>query len=325
MIGRVLLTSLSLPVMPLATAPIIPFPNIFVVIMVIAVAVVALVASVLFYIIVRFRGEPDAESPSQNHGNTRLEIVWTVLPTLLLVGLFGYMVANMRQGPTPGANLPAGQEPDIIVIGHQWWWEVRYPKQGDVVNANEVHLPVGRRVLVQLMSADVQHDFWVPQLGQKMDLYPNKINYLWLEAQEPGNYQGVCAEFCGNQHAWMRILAIAQPQAEYDAWIDAQRSSAQAEQPDSAQVAQGRQLFAQYACGNCHAIAGTAWTAQAAPSLTNYSARQTISAGVLPHTPENLARYLRNPQAVKPGIYMPNFRLSEPEVQALVAYLESLK
>ena len=314
---------------PLAAASSIPFSPFFVALMVLAVAVSAMVVVLLAVILVRYREREGAPLPPQAHGNKQLEIAWTVAPVILLLGLFGWMVWEMVRGLTPGRELPEGNDPDIIVVGHQWWWEIRYPKHGDVVTANEVYLPVGQPMLVQLTSADVQHDFWVPQLGQKMDMYPGKTNYTWLRARVAGDYHGACAEFCGAQHAWMRILAIALPQAEFDAWIEAQRASNQPpvgladRPPDPAGV--GRQLFDRYACGSCHAIAGTEHTGQAAPALTNYSARRTISAGVLEHTPENLALYLRNPHAVKPGLLMPNFRLAESEVQALVAYLESLR
>ena len=323
----------SSPGIPLVLAPLdaygIPFTPSFVVLMILAAAVVAMVGGLLGYIVLRFRGGPDAPIPPQEHGNRRLEIAWTVVPALVVAALLGYTVFTMVNGPTPGSELPPGGDPDIIVVGHQWWWEVRYPKQGDVVTANELYLPVGRRLLVQLESRDVQHDFWVPQLGQKMDMYPGKVNHLWLEAKAAGEYQGACAEYCGTEHAWMRILAIAVPQAEFDAWIEEQRASAQPPAafgergPDP--IASGNQLFAQYGCGSCHAIAGSAYDGRAAPALTNFSARRTISAGVLEHTPENLARYLHDPQEVKPGVLMPNFRLQDWEVQALVAYLESLR
>ena len=307
---------------PLAV-PRIPFDGPFVYLMVSAVAVALLVAGLLTASLLRSRRQQDVAVPPQVHGHRNLEIGWTAVPALVVAILFLFTFVAMRRGPTPGTGVPAGQQPDIEVIGHQWWWEIRYPKHGGVTTANEVHLPVGSRLLVQLNSADVQHDFWVPELGQKMDMYPNKTNYLWLEAREPGTYLGVCAEFCGTQHAWMRIRAIAQPPAEFDGWVATQRDSAQPAGGD--QAAQGKQLFARYACGNCHAIAGSEFSGQAAPALTNFSGRQTIAAGVLENTPDNLARYLRNPHAVKPGNHMPNFRLSEAEVQALVAYLEGLK
>jgi cytochrome c oxidase subunit II len=309
----------------------IPFSPLFTTLMVLAAAVVGLVTALLIVIVTRSRGGLDTPIPPQEHGNRRLEIAWTVAPAVVVAALLGVTVVAMANGPTPGSGLPRERgDPDIIVVGHQWWWEVRYPKQG-VVTANDVYLPAGQLLLVQLESVDVQHAFWVPQLGQKMDMYPGKVNHLWLDTREkaPGEYQGVCAEFCGTQHAGMRVLAVVVPQAEFDAWVEAQRGSTQPPPafgergPDP--TALGSQLFSQYACGSCHAIAGTEYNAQAAPALTNYSARRTISAGVLPHTRENLARYLHDPHEVKPGVLMPNFRLKDWEVEALVAYLESLR
>ncbi len=219
----------SSPGIPIALVPLqaygIPFSPLFVVLMVLAAAVAGLVLGLLGYIILRFRGGPDASIPRQDHGNQRLEIAWTVAPSIVVAGLLGATVVVMTNGPTPGSGLPQERgDPDIVVVGHQWWWEIRYPKQG-VATANEVYLPAGQLLLVQLESADVQHDFWVPPLGQKMDMYPGKTNHLWLDTREkaPGDYQGVCAEFCGTQHAGMRILAIVVPQAEFDSWVEPRR------------------------------------------------------------------------------------------------------
>lgn len=303
---------------------IIPFNDLFALIMFLAVAVSMMVLLILGYLLARFRARDDEAIPEQSHGNRRLEIAWTAIPALIIAALFTYMLIGMFQGPTPGNVGAHGQDPDIIVIGHQWWWEVRYPKNGNVVTANEVHIPVGKRLIVNLTSADVQHTFWVPQLSQKMDLIPGHINYIYLDAAAAGNYQGACAEFCGLQHAGMRILLVAEPQAQFDAWLAAQRGAAQVPSSDP-QVQRGQQVFSQSACANCHAIAGTAYAGNAAPDLTNFSTRQTIASGVLPHTPANLKRFLRDPQAVKPGVQMPNFRLNDADLDALVAYLESLK
>jgi cytochrome c oxidase subunit 2 len=313
---------------PLDTVPTIPFNSLFTFLMVGAFLVSILIALLVVAILLRARRQTGM--PRQEQGNTRLEVAWTVVPALVVFFIFGFMLYEMRRGPTPGKDIPQGQQPDIEVIGHQWWWEFRYPKQGGVITANELHLPEGRRVLVSLTSADVQHDFWVPELGQKMDLYPGKYNYLYLEASPPQTYLGVCAEYCGTQHAWMRIRVVVQPQADFDAWA-AQLRAAPAPQGD--QATRGAQLFEQYACGSCHMIAGTPHRGStdpesdqiAAPPLTNFATRQTISAGVVPNTPEHLADYLRDPQAVKPGVLMPNFRLGDDEIAALVAYLTSLK
>lgn len=306
------------------TRSIIPFNDLFALIVFLAVAVSLMVLLILGLLLARFRGRDGDPIPLQNHGNRRFEIAWTVVPALIIFALFVYMLAGMFKGPTPGNVGAQGQDPDIIVIGHQWWWEVRYPKYGNVTTANEVHIPVGQRLLVNLTSADVQHSFWVPQLSQKMDLYPGHLNYIFLDAAAPGNYQGACAEFCGLQHAWMRILVVAEPRDQFEAWLAAQRRPGRAP-ASNALAGRGEQLFGQLACANCHSIAGTAFVGQAAPDLTNFGARQTIATGVLANDPANLKRFLANPQAVKPGVQMPNFRLSDSDLDALVAYLESLK
>lgn len=307
-----------------------------------------LVTGLLAYALLRTRKHGD-ELPRQTTGDRRLELIWTVIPALVLISVFAYTIVDMSTSPTPGPGLPEGQQPDVIVTGYQYWWRYEYPpgrlhaQPASIVTANELHIPVGRRILVQLEADLVQHDYWIPQLGKKFDMYPGKTNHLWLEAKEPGEYEGVCAEYCGHQHAYMRILAIAEPQDQFEAWAAAHLSSeppsppAQAprasnspsylKQPETDSpilanpipadvneqarlAAQGRQLFGQLACGTCHAIAGTEWQAQAGPSLTAYSQRRIISSGVMHHTPKNLAIYLKNPQAIKPGIYMPNYRLS---------------
>lgn len=326
MTARQLLPSLLIP--PLDTSPTIPFNALFTFLMVGAFLVAILIAVLVTMALLRARRQ--TTMPFQDPGNTRLEMTWTIIPAFVVIFIFGFMFYEMRRGPTPGTGLPAGQQPDVVAIGHQWWWEFRYPKLGDVATANELHIPTGQRMLVALTSDDVQHDFWVPELGQKMDLYPGKMNYLYLEPGEARTYLGVCAEYCGTQHAWMRIRVVAQPQAEFDAWA-AQLRAAPA--PVGDQATRGAQLFTQYACGSCHMIAGTehrgstdpASTRIGAPPLTNFATRQTISAGVLTNTPEHLAQYLRDPQAVKPGVLMPNFRLSDDEVAALVAYLSGMK
>lgn len=304
----------------LSLTPFIPFDSLFTFLMVAAIAVAVMIAILLGVSLVRARRQTTLPQPS--FGNRRLEITWTVIPALSLVFIFSFMFYELRRGPTPGAGIPESQQPDVEVIGHQWWWEFRYPKAGGVATANELHLPVGQLVLVSLTSVDVQHDFWVPQLGQKMDLYPNKTNHLWLQAPAPDTYLGACAEFCGTQHAWMRIRVIAQSQADYDAYLARLRA---APPPQGALATQGQQTFDRLTCGTCHAIAGTRHNGRAAPDLTNFGSRQTISAGVLSNTPENLVHYLRNPQAVKPGVLMPNFGLSDDDIAALVAYLEGLK
>ncbi len=305
----------------------IPMTVPFLVLMLLAVAVSLLIGVLVAYVIVRYRRRPGDGEPRQIHGNRNLEIVWTAIPALVLVALFGFLLFSMLTDPTAGTDIPSGREPDIVVTGNQWWWEFYYPASG-VVTANEMHLPAGRRVLVQLKAEGVIHDFWIPQLGPKMDMIPGHPNYTWLEAKEPGIYNGACAEFCGLQHAWMRIYVVAQQPEEFDAWI---RDQLESSPPPVTPLAQrGKEIFLgrtpeARTCASCHAIRGTPANGQAGPELTDFGNRATISAGVMKNTPQNLALYLENPQEVKPGIYMPNFRLSEEEILALTAYLESLK
>lgn len=312
---------LALPAADSVFGQAIPFSNLFILITVLAVLVVLLVIGLLAYSLLRTRRRPADGLPPQDFGNRRLEITWTAIPAAIVLTLFALTFLDMRTGATPGTNPPETQQPDVIAIGHQWWWEFRYPQAG-FATANELHLPVGKQIVVHLTTADTQHGFWIPPLGQKMDIYPNKTNYLFLYAEEPGAYQGVCSEYCGTQHAWMRILAVAQPQADYDAWVQAQRAGAVP--PPTRAAERGRQLFVERTCANCHALTGLS-EARAAPDLTHFASRTTISSGVLPNTRENLTRYLADPQAVKPGVLMPNFRLSRDDLEALVAYLESLK
>lgn len=280
--------------------------------------ILLIIVGAVLYSLMRFRRRPDQGEPRPIFGNVRLELVWTILPLIIVTALFFASVGIMRAIEPPGD----GQEPDLIVIGHQWWWEVRYPKTG-VITANEVHLPVGQKLLVQLESADVIHSFWVPQLGRKKDLVPGHTNQLWLQADRPGTYLGACAEYCGVQHAWMRLRVIAQPPAAFAAWTQAQLQTPVT--PATGEAAQGAKRFQQLTCVNCHAIAGTPAQARVAPDLTHLASRQTLAAGVLENNAANLTAWLTDPQAVKPGNHMPRFGLGSDDVQALVAYLETLQ
>ena len=277
----------------------------------------ALVTGLVIYAVWRFRDRGGPGEPRQYPGNRRLEIAWTIAPALLVTGLFGATAANMR------AIDPPGQDPDIVVTGYSWWWRVEYPKAG-FVTANEIHIPVGARVLFQLQAADVIHSFWVPELGPKRDMIPGQSDAtLWLMADRPGVFQGACSEYCGAQHAWMRLRVVALPQAEYDAWVSRQQAAAATAAGD--EVARGAQLFQRQTCVNCHAIRGTPAAAQAGPDLTHLASRATLGAGVIENTPENLARWIVDPHAIKPGVQMPGYPLPEADLRALVAYLGSLE
>ncbi|HEX4330520.1 MAG TPA: cytochrome c oxidase subunit II [Usitatibacter sp.] len=224
------------------------------------------------------------------------------------------------------ASLPGEGALHIEVTGHQWWWAVHYDDaQLDRVfdTANEIHVPVGRPVIVSLESADVIHSFWVPNLHGKKDLIPGHTTSISLRADKPGIYRGQCAEFCGLQHAFMAFEVVASPPAEYEAWAQAQRRPAA--EPSDAQAQHGKELFMSGTCMLCHAIDGTTAGARMAPNLTHVASRRTLAAGTLENTPQNLAAWILDPQKAKPGAQMPAHPLDGSDLGALVAYLETLK
>ena len=291
--------------------------NLFVVTLIVMGMVILLVTSLVLYAAVRFRARPGRAEPKQQFGIPRLEIGWTVATALVLMVFFGFTVTVMNSVEPSDAHGGA-----IVVIGHQWWWEVRYPGTG-VVTANEIHLPVGQRMLVSVTSDDVIHDLWLPQLGGKMDLVPGQTNHMYLEADQAGTYFGACAEFCGAEHAWMYVRAIAQPPAQYQAWLNQQKQADAL--PASGLAAAGAKLFSQLSCAACHVIYGTTAQAQIGPNLSHVGSRQTLAAGLLSNTAANMAAWIRDPQALKPGTHMPDLQLSSQQVSILTAYLESLK
>jgi cytochrome c oxidase subunit 2 len=276
-----------------------------------------IVAGIIVFALMRFRwreGEPD---PHQLAGNRTVEIIWTVIPCLIVVALFVLTARAMSLSDPPPAP-----EPDLVVTGHQWWWEGRYPKSGVVV-ANEFHIPVGRPMSLRLEAADVLHEFWVPELARKITAVPGHPNHIWLEADKPGTYLGICSEFCGTEHAWMHFLIVAQSQAEFDAWEKAQLQPAV--MPKGSSATNGFALFQNTICASCHAINGTAARSQVGPDLTHFASRRQLGAGITDNTPENLHRWLLDPQRVKPGVKMPDFKFTDEQVTQLVDYFETLK
>lgn len=224
------------------------------------------------------------------------------------------------------ARLPLQQPIHVEVTAHQWWWTVKY-KDGPVSEtfetANEIHVPVGRPVLIELKSGDVIHSLWVPSLAGKRDLIPGRTTTIAFQADQPGIYRGQCAEFCGFQHAFMAFEVQAQPPAEFAQWRQAQLQPAP--EPTDAQAQRGKQLFQSIQCAMCHAVQGTIAQAHKAPDLTHVASRRTIAAGTLPNTAENLASWITDPHQHKPGVNMPANRMSDEDLFALVAYLETLK
>ncbi len=283
-------------------------------------AIFVTVAALLTYSIVRFRrrpGQPDREPP-QVYGSNQIEIAWTVLPILIV---FVLTMATVRvifaiQGKAPAGALP------VTVVGHQWWWEFRYPSLG-IVTANELHVPVSGQnspgiSFLRLESADVAHSFWIPQLAGKTDVIPNRVNYMWIQPTVTGIFLGNCAEFCGTQHAGMLLRAVVQTPAEFADWASSQKQNAQV-------AATGSALFLSLACVDCHTIRGTSAAGTFGPDLTHLASRQTLAAGVMPNTPKNLRSWLQDPDSWKPGSLMPNMQLTGPQLDQLTAYLEQLK
>jgi cytochrome c oxidase subunit 2 len=279
--------------------------------------ILALVTGLVAYACFKFRARP-GRVPRQVFGHTWAERSWTVLPLLLLASMFGLTIVTVDDTDPP----PPRNNPDLIVIGHQWWWEFRYPHSG-AVTAYELHLPVNRRFVTRIQAADVIHDFSVMQLGRKMDAIPGYWNYMWLGADRIGTYPGFCNEFCGAEHAWMQFKVVVQNSSDYTAWL--KQEAAPAATPVTDQEKRGLQLFQQKSCSNCHTIRGTNAKADIGPDLTHIGSRSAIGSGVLRNTTHNLLLWLKNPQDIKPGVHMPNMQLNDPDAQALVAYLESLK
>ncbi|HEY3357639.1 MAG TPA: cytochrome c oxidase subunit II [Polyangia bacterium] len=287
--------------------------DLFTLSLVVLAGIVVLVVFLVVYIGIRFRARRAAAGePAQVGGRLWLEVGWTLGPFALLAFLSVYTVRTMVRADPPFHHRPA----DVLVVGHQWWWELRYPS--GIVTANEMHVPAGRQLVVRVESADVIHDFWVPQLARKIDATPGHPVHLWLMADRPGVYEGACAEYCGLQHAWMRIRVVADAPADFDAWQRRLLTPPPALQGDAAR---GAKLFSSKTCASCHAIAGTAATARFGPDLSHLRARQTLAGGVIANGKDGLARWLAAPERLKPGSYMPNLHLAPEEVRLITEYL----
>ena len=287
-------------------------------------AIFVVVFALLAYSVVKFRkrNDDDGHEPPQVYGSNQVEVAWTVIPILIVVALFmatARVIADIQK-PSPPANAI-----EVVAIGHQFWWEYRYPGLR-VVTANELHVPVSdpqhpTPTFIKLLSADTDHSFWVPRLAGKTDLIPNHPNNMWIDPHEPGLYLGQCAQYCGTQHAKMLLRVYVQPRGEFDRWIQQQREPASTRDV----VSEGRRVFETTACINCHAVAGTVANGRFGPDLTHLMSRETIAAGAALNTPENLRLWIQKPDAIKPGSLMPAMELSDRELDAVTAYLETLK
>jgi cytochrome c oxidase subunit II len=292
-------------------------------ILIVATVVFVAVTGALIYMVIRFRTRPDSPPARQIAGHQRLEIILAAIPTVVLFVVLFFTISTMFALAQPNdANTLT-----VKAIGHQWWWEFQYPGQ-KIVTADELYIPVNTTVHIELVSDNVIHSFWVPQLGGKTDVIPGHNNTMWLKADKPGEYRGLCTEFCGTQHAHMDFLVKSVSNDDFQAWVT--REQASAANPTSPLETQGKQAFTQKGCAGCHLIDGVNQPskAQIGPNLTHFGSRQLIAGWVLDNTTENLKAWIRDAQAVKPGSDMPAFaqdRLSDSDLDALVAYLESLK
>lgn len=287
-------------------------------------AIFLVVAGLLTYAIIRYRRRAgdDGREPPQVYGSNPIELAWTTLPVLIA------FVLTLITGRTIYIVHAAPQPPDALrvrVIGHQWWWEFRYPSLG-IVTANELHVPVSdpahpRPTFLTLESADVAHSFWVPRLAGKTDVIPNRRNEMWLDPHRAGTYLGQCGEFCGSEHALMLIRVVAQPPAQFAQWVAAQQRPATRDPGAAA----GRDLFLHTACVNCHTVRGTPAAGRFGPDLTHLMSRATIGAGAALNSPAHLKVWLDDPATIKPDVLMPAMNLSPADLNQVVAYLASLR
>ena len=287
-------------------------------------AIFVVVFALLAYSVVKFRkrNNDDGHEPPQVYGSNQVEVAWTVIPILIVVALFmatARVIADIQKTSPPANAI------EVVAIGHQFWWEYRYPGL-HVVTANELHVPVSdpqhpTPTFIKLLSADTDHSFWVPRLAGKTDLIPNHPNNMWIDPHEPGLYLGQCAQYCGTQHAKMLLRVYVQPRDEFERWIQQQREPAST----SDVVSEGRRVFETTACINCHAVAGTVANGRFGPDLTHLMSRETIAAGAALNNPEKLRLWIQKPDAIKPGCLMPAMELTDRELDAVTAYLETLK
>ncbi len=286
-------------------------------------AIFLIVGGLLAFTIVRFRRKADdGHEPAQVYGSNQIEIAWTVIPVLIV---FVLTMATARVVVAiQNKHIPADAL-QVTVIGHQWWWEIRYPGFG-IVTANELHVPVSiaakpALTFLKLESADVAHSFWVPQLSGKTDLIPNRTNSMWIDPRQEGTFLGNCAEYCGMQHANMLLRVIVQSPADFEKWVAAQKLDASY----SAENEAARDSFLSLSCVNCHTVSGTPASGVFGPDLSHLMSRDTLGSGVIPNQPENLRAWVKNPQEIKPGNLMPNMQLNSRELDEVVTYLSSLK
>ena len=289
-------------------------------------AIFLAVGGLLLYVVVRYRHRAHdanaSQEPPQIYGSNQIELSWTVIPILIVVMLFlatARIILATQDHPKPADAL------DVTVIGHQFWWEYRYPQLG-IVTANELHIPVNdphhpTPTYLTMSSADTDHSFWVPRLAGKTDLIPNRVNTMWIDPETAGLYLGQCAQYCGTQHAKMLLRVYADSPADFAAWVARQQRPA-VEDPSAAE---GQAVFQHNACISCHTVGGSVATGRFGPDLTHVASRDTIASGAVPNTPENVRAFVKDPANFKPGALMPPMHLNDHDLDAVTAYLMSLK
>jgi len=287
-------------------------------------AIFIIVAGLLTYAVIRFRrrADDDGTEPAQIYGSGPVEAAWTIVPFLIVIVLTlttARVIQEVQDARQPASAL------EVQVIGHQWWWEFRYPKLG-IVTANELHVPMSQDkhplpTFLDLRSADVVHSFWVPRLAGKTDLIPNKINSEWIQPERTGLFVGQCAKYCGTQHAKMLLRVYVETPEAFENWVKQQKQQAE----NNPAAAAGRLVFERTACINCHTISGTVANGRFGPDLTHLMSRVTLGSGALENSRESLRAWIKSPDKFKPGVLMPAMNLSDPDLDQLVAYLTTLK
>jgi cytochrome c oxidase subunit 2 len=306
-----------------ASTPAKSIADLSVFVLVITGVIFAVVFALLVYAIIKFRGREKNAShePAQVYGSTQIELAWTIIPILIVVVLFlatARVIHAIQDAPEPAGAL------DVIAIGHQYWWEFRYPKLG-IVTANELHIPVSAPdhptpTFLQLLSADTDHSFWVPELAGKTDLIPNHPNRMWMDPQRTGVFLGQCAQYCGTQHAKMLLRVSVDGPEDFAGWVQSQQRPA----VEDADALAGKRVFERNACMNCHAVGATPANGRFGPDLTHLMSRATIAAGAAENTHDNLRLWIQDPSAIKPGSLMPAMKLSDADLDAVVSYMETL-
>lgn len=287
-----------------------------------------IVFALVAYIVFKFRYQEGAPEPKQIHGNTTLELAWTLVPAVILA-IIAVPTVRAIFATQPDPRSLGADVVNIDIVGKQWWWEAKYFNGKDTIRtANEIHIPTGRTINLRLHSDNVLHSFWIPQMGGKRDLIPNRVNHIVFKADSgaTGIYLGQCAEFCGDSHALMKMRMVAHTPAGYEQWLRHESSPAVQPADSTSAEALGKQLFNQVGCAGCHTIRGHEGAAGiAGPNLTHIGSRRTIAAGVLDNNAENLNLWINDPTGVKPGSKMPKLQWTEDQVRYIVAYLQTLQ